>query len=393
MKVLQVALSVVYPPSSGGDHRTHGLVYSLPSLGNEVIRFCQGGLLTNHGLSGIQRWVQIDSNYRECRPANPFHDAPSLLQLIFDSPGYFSQKWLELSFPEPLAELIDWADVVLVEYPFQIPPIVEHSTETPVIYSSHNVESERLRSRSRILTDQYNLYLDSVEQTAVQATSAVICTSEADYQKINKKFGSPQHAVVAPNGIYKSEIRDSRDASGTGVRNTLGIDDNSLIGVFVGSDYGPNREAAQALVDIANQTDSSRSFDIIIVGSVCDSVISRADAVHTVGFVEDIEPYYDVADYGLNPMRSGGGSNIKLVEYMAKALPVISTPFGARGFEAEHGTDLLIAEIENFMEIMLNTEPATRYRIGGNAMEVVSQKYIWRKISENLNQKLKKIIE
>ena len=37
-------------------------------------------------------------------------------------------------------------------------------------------------------------------------------------------------------------------------------------------------------------------------------------------------------DIGLNPMASGGGSSLKLPDYMANGLPSLNTPIGARGF-------------------------------------------------------------
>ena len=39
------------------------------------------------------------------------------------------------------------------------------------------------------------------------------------------------------------------------------------------------------------------------------------------------------ADLALNPMRTGSGTNLKIVEYFAAGIPVVSTPFGARGLE------------------------------------------------------------
>jgi hypothetical protein len=38
-------------------------------------------------------------------------------------------------------------------------------------------------------------------------------------------------------------------------------------------------------------------------------------------------------DVGLNPVTTGAGSNVKLPTYLACGLDVVTTPFGARGFE------------------------------------------------------------
>ncbi len=38
------------------------------------------------------------------------------------------------------------------------------------------------------------------------------------------------------------------------------------------------------------------------------------------------------ADVGLNPVTTGGGSNVKLPAYLAAGLPVVTTAFGLRGY-------------------------------------------------------------
>ncbi|MDB5066600.1 MAG: putative glycosyltransferase, partial [Chloroflexi bacterium] len=54
------------------------------------------------------------------------------------------------------------------------------------------------------------------------------------------------------------------------------------------------------------------------------------------------------ADLGLNPMLSGSGTNLKLVEYFAAGLPAVSTPLGTRGVDARPGEHLRTAPAEGF---------------------------------------------
>ncbi len=39
------------------------------------------------------------------------------------------------------------------------------------------------------------------------------------------------------------------------------------------------------------------------------------------------------ASVAVNPMVSGSGTNLKIVEYLAAGVPVVSTPFGMRGLD------------------------------------------------------------
>ena len=50
----------------------------------------------------------------------------------------------------------------------------------------------------------------------------------------------------------------------------------------------------------------------------------------------------------LNPMVSGSGTNLKMLEYAAAGLPIVSTFFGGRGGILQEGTHYVGAEIEDF---------------------------------------------
>ena len=54
------------------------------------------------------------------------------------------------------------------------------------------------------------------------------------------------------------------------------------------------------------------------------------------------------ADAGLNPVDSGSGTNLKLLEYAAAGLPILSTPFGGRGGLLQPGTHFAAAALADF---------------------------------------------
>ncbi|MGF7234639.1 MAG: glycosyltransferase [Frankia sp.] len=60
--------------------------------------------------------------------------------------------------------------------------------------------------------------------------------------------------------------------------------------------------------------------------------------------VPEMAPYLAAASVSINPMRSGSGVNIKMVDAMAAGLPVVSTAVGSRGMHWEPGRDLLVAD-------------------------------------------------
>jgi len=60
--------------------------------------------------------------------------------------------------------------------------------------------------------------------------------------------------------------------------------------------------------------------------------------------VPEVPPYLAAADAGLNPITRGSGANVKLFEYLAARLPVISTSFGVRGTGLQPDRDFLMYE-------------------------------------------------
>lgn len=60
--------------------------------------------------------------------------------------------------------------------------------------------------------------------------------------------------------------------------------------------------------------------------------------------VPDLAPLLATASVAVNPAVSGAGVNIKLVDYLAAGVPVVSTTLATRGLDLRAGVDLLVAD-------------------------------------------------
>ena len=49
-----------------------------------------------------------------------------------------------------------------------------------------------------------------------------------------------------------------------------------------------------------------------------------------------------------NPLFSGAGTNLKMLDYMAAGAPIVASPVGARGLDLEHGIDTYIIDTGAF---------------------------------------------
>lgn len=106
------------------------------------------------------------------------------------------------------------------------------------------------------------------------------------------------------------------------------------------------------------------------------------------GVVSELEKIeiYKSADLAINPMMNGSGTNLKMLDYMASGIPIISTPIGARGLEIKNS--VVIREFENFNEALndiisgeINTNNMRK-----NAKQILDMFYDWSKISKHVEE-------
>jgi glycosyltransferase involved in cell wall biosynthesis len=156
----------------------------------------------------------------------------------------------------------------------------------------------------------------------------------------------------------------------------LGLD-GKRVALFVGALYEPNVEAVSALYDIASKLDR-KDVVFVVVGRVGERFRSN-ERVLVTGGVENVTPYFAAADLAVNPMRSGGGMQVKLLEFLAAGLPTVTTAMGARGTPAMSGRDLVIAPLKDFAEAVrtiLEDESMASW-LGAGGRGLVEGRYGW----------------
>lgn len=107
--------------------------------------------------------------------------------------------------------------------------------------------------------------------------------------------------------------------------------------------------------------------ELRVAGPVCPPATPELEArgVRMLGFVDDIDRFFDEAAVSLAPYRFGGGVKIKVLEALARACPVVATTVGAEGLDLTDGQQLAIAlDAERFaaaiVDVLLHPEPARR---------------------------------
>src|SRR5664279_1125794 len=103
---------------------------------------------------------------------------------------------------------------------------------------------------------------------------------------------------------------------------------------------------------------------------------------------------YQAADIALNPMFSGSGTNLKMLDYFAAGLPVVSTPAGARGLDIA-SQDCVVCEAGDFVAHIqkLLASETTRTEMGQRARLIAEEKYDWASIAAKAAESMLSLLQ
>jgi len=201
------------------------------------------------------------------------------------------------------------------------------------VYHAHNVEAERWNSVApRILgRERWGVKLAALERRAVEQSDCCVACTDADAAALRSIHGA-RDVIVAENGYDETTIAPASVEARAKARAALGIPADAYVAAFVGGDWGPNHDALDWLVSDLMPRLAPDGFVLLAVGAVAERLAGRSERWLVARPASpDLGALLAAADAGLNPVLSGGGSNVKLPTYLAAGLAVLSTPFGLRG--------------------------------------------------------------
>jgi glycosyltransferase involved in cell wall biosynthesis len=292
-------------------------------------------------------------------------------------------------------ELRAGVDAVICSHPYCFPAyeqlvLREPELHRPVVYEAHNVEWAL--KLAMFPKDSAAIHAaQALETRLLKQAQLVVASSDQDrvyFQDIAAGQGvSISQIVVANNAM---DMRQARPHSWS-VRQSIAEQQGFYLALFAGSWHGPNLQAVDAIIQAAERLAQNPSqggdmpWRFVVLGSVGHAYAVKpsglvelttaqgvraglkhgwhrvtkrlpglqswlgtkgnaprslrpgpqasSGAVHFAGVVSEQEKqvWLARASVGLNPILTGSGTNLKMAEYAAWGLPVLSTAFGARG--------------------------------------------------------------
>lgn len=313
--------------------------------------------------------------------------AYSIIDASFPLLGAFSEAYCAHA-----RAAIGAADIVVFSHPWAYPVVGAAVQQRQLlVYDAHNVESEikrRLLGDSPAARTICNA-VDRAEGALCRAADLVLACSHEDRMALAQIYALPFGKVrVWPNGVAVGAVTPADPAARADARRALGLG-SAPLAIFIGGHYPPNIRAGEFIRDRLAPACPATTFAIL--GDAGAALTQDGDSplpstLRVTGRIDDGAKrlWLHAADIGINPMFEGSGTNVKMFDYMAAALPVVSTPFGARGIAA--GDLVLAADAEAFAGAIhrLGSDANERAQRGAANRAAVERDFDWARLSREL---------
>ncbi|MEB2416567.1 glycosyltransferase [Citrobacter sp. R-1.5.2] len=391
LNVAIVDMQPIDPPIGGGRLRLLGLYHN---LGNNIRSTYVGSYdwpgekYRRHSLSPNLEEIDIPLSREHHIAAQDWAaqaNGKVVIDVVFSQQGHLSPDYIE-----GVVDNIKKAEIVVFSHPWVYPLIDPNLLQGKVVvYDSQNVEGYL---RAQLFDENNTAELAVIRQVIEdeyllgQRADLILACSHEDLLRFHRIYEfSPEKMRVVPNGVMAFSHQVPGYIQRQSAKEALNISVDSRLAIFIGSAYGPNIEAAKFISEMLAPAVPEVMF--IIAGGVSEVVGKvKARNVYLTGSLseQDKETWLTAADFSVNPMFSGSGTNIKMFDFMSKAIPTVTTKIGARGIDTAGLKAMLVVDptVEAFSSAiykLLDNEYSKT--IGEAARKCVEDRYSWERIS------------
>lgn len=323
-----------------------------------------------------------------------------LIKALLFNESYLVSKFFNRNFLEIIKkkiknnnyDLIHFESLHTSKYAFAI----KEEFDLPITIRFHNIESQIMQRyydyTNNFFLQQFFKYeqqkMSVVEQRCINEIKNIIFISKEDQEYTKSKGHLISKTLVSPSGVDLDYF-------------TNGTDYTNYNLIYLGSmDWKPNEDAVlwfynKVFVKLLNKFPELVFY---IVGKNPSNRIKNLKSKNVIvtGKVEDVRPFCKKAGIAVIPLQVGGGMRIKILEFMAMGLPIITTSLGAEGIKYKENENILIKDSEElFFDAVryLIDNKMERERIGKNGRVLVEEIYSWQIVSRDLFNYFQKVLK
>ena len=255
------------------------------------------------------------------------------LEIFIAKSKFLRKKFIKYSKKE-----IAKSDVVVFEGPWHFRTFKDDIKGKVIIYDAHNVES-KLREK--------NMFYDEVKKLEMDisaASDAIFCVTENNLNDFMQIYSVPRQKLFL---VPHFQINVGKTWNGS----------RSDSVAFIGSVYSANIDAVNSIKRMAVKIPEIKFY---ILGNF--PFPFRRDSPKNViftGIVNDNEKEDLICNSfaALNPVTEGSGRNLKMIDYIAHGIPIISTKVGCRGLSGYNIENIIdVYEPDGFVDAILNLQ-------------------------------------
>lgn len=393
-RILVLSTYSCYPPRGGGQQRLYN-IYS--RLANKYeITICSiveshkspEYFMLENGLEQIcipqsKEHVQLQWN-EERKLGKNLYDC-CMIDLIEKSPQYI----------EEVKKYLTEADYVILFHPYLYPVVSYMKASSKLIFEAVDIES--IQKKSYIKNKHWEKKIFSIEKKSSEISNKIFATSDKDKTKIAELYHITQEKIhIAPNGVNTHQIQYISDDERIKQKKQYNLDKFNTV-LFVGSWHPPNLEALKYV--LSDLLPKLKNTKFLVVGSIKDYYLAEVgkfpNSVLAFGVVNELEKYeiYKLADIAINPMFSGSGTNIKMLDYFSAGIPVVTTEIGARGLNIKNYQEAIICNpdmmLQSIQELM--NDQILQKKLKENARSLVEKEYSWDQIAKDIEDQIENL--
>lgn len=271
--------------------------------------------------------------------------------------------------------------------------------DLPIVLNHHNFESQMLRDRAKTEKNlakalfyryEASRLLKSETEFSRKANLNLTC-SDDDTEKMMSVIGSDKFLTI-PNGVDLEYFYPNKEKE---------IVKNSIV-IVGGMSWYPNREAVEYFIrDIWPFIKSEfPNMTVHIIGkNPTEEILSFGESepnafVH--GFVDDVREYLWTANFYLCPIKTGGGTKLKILDALATGCCIIADPFSCKGISVTDNKNVLFAKSpRGYLEHIkfISQDPYFEEKLRDNGPKIIQEKYSYSSIGRLYSDQLLNVVE
>lgn len=256
----------------------------------------------------------------------------------------------------------------------------------PICLEMHDIEATLKESLGYCKNEIKDTAI--ISQNACKLAQSVICMTPLDYSELVYKIGvSKNKLILIPNPVDLSYFP------------CYGPYTKSFNIIFIGNMfYWPNKNAVECIARkiYPEVIKKIRGIKFYFIGMVSKKIRRKYEKDNFVftGSVDNLNDYLKTATLALCPITEGSGMKVKLLNYCAAGLPVITSKIGASGYEKVKSL-LIEDDLNNYSKIIVDLlkHPSVLKRIGENNRKHIEENFNINNIADKMIHLYEKIID